>query len=121
MLVKLLQSQKLPAKVNILKTCVLFSNQAEHYISSFSNTPISFYVFHLFTDADKQPANNLSKVATIGIESLLTKTSNISKGMIYNIQQSLLKEWGLELLGILPEDTMQQLLTGVISIFLIFF
>ena len=31
-----------------------------------------------------------------------------------------LKEWGLESLGILQEDTMQQLLTGVISIFLIF-
>ena len=88
MLAKLLQRQKLLAKVNILKTCILFSNQAVHYISSFSNTQISFNVFHLFTDADKQPADNLSKVATIGIESFLTKTYDISKDVIYNIQQS---------------------------------
>ena len=120
MLAKLSQRQKSPAKVNILKTCILFSNQAEHYISSFSNTQISSNVFHLFTDADKQPAKSLAKVAAIDIESLLTKTSDTIKGVIYNSWQSLLKEWGPESLGILPEDTMQQLLTGVILIFLIF-
>ena len=42
----------------------------------------------------KQPADNLSKVAALDIESLLMKTSDISKGVIYNIWQSLLKEWG---------------------------
>ena len=39
--------------------------------------------------------------------------SAISKGMIYNIRQTLLKEWGPDSLGVLPEDTMQELLTGV--------
>ena len=68
----------------------------------------------LFTDADDQPADNLSKVAVINIDSLLLKTSEISKGVAYNICQSLLKEWGPESLGALPEDTIQQLLTGVV-------
>ena len=40
--------------------------------------------------------------------------SEISKGIVYNIHQSLLKEWGPESLGVLPEDMIQQLLTGVI-------
>ena len=51
------------------------------------------------------------------IESLLSKTLEISKGVICNIHQSLLKEWGSESLGVLPEDTIQQLLTGVIVYF----
>ena len=72
---------------------------------------------HLLTDADEQPADNLSTVAAMDIESLLSKTSEISKGAIYNIHQSLLKEWGPESLGVLPEDTIQQLLTGVLFYF----
>ena len=114
MLVKLFQRQRLLAKVNILKTCILFSNQAKLYISGFSNTPITFNVLDLFLDADRQPADSLSKVAAIDIESLLTKTLDISKGTIYNIWQTLLKEWGSESLGVLPENTIQELLTGVI-------
>ena len=35
-------------------------------------------------------------------------------GVVYNICQSLLKEWGSEFLGVLPEDMIQQLLTEVI-------
>ena len=81
---------------------------------------ISFDILHLFTDVDKQPVDNLSKVAAFDIDSLLSKTSKISKGVIYNICQSLLKEWDPESLGVLPEDTMQQLLTGVSLVFLHF-
>ena len=73
-----------------------------------------FNVHYQFTDADEQPADNLSKVAAMDIDSLLFKTSEISKGVMYNIHQSLLKEWGPESLGVLPEDTIQQFLTGVI-------
>ena len=113
-----MQRQKPPAKVNILKTYILSSIQAELYISAHSSIQIAFNVFHLFIDIDRQLADNLSKVATIDINSLLTKMSDISKGVIYNIQQPLLKEWGLESLGVLPEDTLQELLTGVILIFL---
>ena len=71
-------------------------------------------VLDLFTDADDQLADNLLKVAAINIDSLPSKTSEISKAVIYNIHQSLLKEWGPESLGVLPEDMIQQLLTGLI-------
>ena len=87
------------------------------YFRSFSNTQITFNVFHLFIDPDEQQADNLTKVAAIDINNLLTKTSDISKGILYNIQQILLKEWGPDSLGVLPEDTMQELLTGVIQSF----
>ena len=40
--------------------------------------------------------------------------SEITKGVMYNICQSLLKEWGPESLSVLAEDMIQQLLTGVI-------
>ena len=48
------------------------------------------------------------------IDSLLSKTSEISKSVIYNICQSLLNKWGPEFLGVLPKDTILQLLIGVI-------
>ena len=73
------------SKVNSFRIFILFSIQAESYISGLSNTPITFNDLCLFLDANRQPANNLSKVATIDIDSLLTKTSDISKGVIYNI------------------------------------
>ena len=74
-------------------------------------------VFHLFIGAEEQLADNLTKVAAIDINNLLTKTSDISKGVMYNICQTLLKEWGPYSLGVLPEDTLQELLTGVIQNF----
>ena len=68
---------------------------------------------HSLTDADKQPAESLIKVAAFDVDKLLSKVSTTSEGPSFNIQQSLLKEWGLESLGVLPEDTMQQLLMEV--------
>ena len=47
------------AKVNILRTLILFSIQAELYISDLSNTQIAFNVFNLLIDADRQLTNNL--------------------------------------------------------------
>ena len=67
----------------------------------------------LVPDADKEPANNLTKLAVIDVDDLLSKTRGISKGVIYNVHQSLLKERGPDSLGVLPVDTMQELLTGV--------
>ena len=75
-------------------------------------------IFPLSIDADKQLADSLSKIAAFNVEYLLLKSSETSKGVIYNICQSLLKEWGLESLGALPEDIMQQLLMEVKKIFL---
>ena len=49
------------------------------------NTHITFNVFHLFTDADEQPADKLTEVAALDINSLLAKTFDISKGVLFNI------------------------------------
>ena len=49
---------------------------------------ISFYSHHLFplsTDADKQPANSLSKIAAFIMEDLLLETSESTKGAINNV------------------------------------
>ena len=67
----------------------------------------------LFSDADKEPANDLIKLAVTNVDDILSKTKGISIGVIYNVCQSLLKEQGPDSLGISPEDTMQELLTGV--------
>ena len=50
----------------------------------------------LFSDADKEPADNLTKLAATDVDDLLSKTRGINKGVIYNVHQSLLKEWGLD-------------------------
>ena len=63
--------------------------------------------------ADKQPTESLTMVAAFDVDKLLSKASTISEGAIFNVWQSLLKEWGPESLGVLPEDTMQQLLMEV--------
>ena len=97
----------------------LESIRAFYFISS-PNTHITFNVFHLFTGADEQPADNLTEVAALDIDNLLTKTSDISKGVLYNVQQTLLKECSPDSFGVLPEDTMQELLTGVTSIFQVY-
>ena len=65
------------------------------------------YIFPLpFSDADKKPANDFMK---------LTETKEISKGILFNVQQSLLQEWGPDSLGVLPDDMMQELLIGKFS------
>ena len=72
--------------------------KAFHFISS-PITHITFIVSHLFIDADKQPADSPTKVAALDIDNLLIKTPGISKGILFNVQQALLKEWGLDSLG----------------------
>ena len=58
-------------------------------------------------DVDKLPADSLAKVAAYDIDKLFSKASTISEGAVLNICHSLLKEWGPESLGVLPEDIMQ--------------
>ena len=60
-----------------------------------------------FLDVAKLPADSLAKVAAYDVDKLLSKTSTISEGAVLNIHHSLLKAWGPESLGILPEDVMQ--------------
>ena len=93
--------------------------RAFYFISS-PIIPFTLNVPHIYTDVDKQPTDNLTKVAALDIDSLLTKMPDISNSVLFNIHQALLKEWGPNSLGVLPEDTMQELLTGVISNFSIF-
>ena len=58
----------------------------------------------VFLDVDKLPADSLPKVAPYDVDKLFSKASTISEGAVLNICHSLLKEWGPESLGILPED-----------------
>ena len=77
-------------------------------------TPFIPNASHLLVDADKKPADSLTKLAALDVDNLLVKTQGISKGVLFHVQQALLKEWGPDSLGVLLEDTMQELLTGVI-------
>ena len=76
----------------------------------------SMYTTSFFLDVDKLPADSLAKVAAYDVDKLFLKTSTISEGAVLNIHHSLIKEWGPESLGVLPEDIMQQLLTEVRAI-----
>ena len=58
--------------------------KAFHFTSS-PITPITLNVSHLLADADKMPADNLTKVAALDIDNLLVKTQGISKGVLFNV------------------------------------
>ena len=94
--------------------------RAFHFIPS-PITHATFNVSHLLIKPDKQPADSLTKVAALDIDNLLIKMPGISKGILFNVQQALLKEWGTVSLGILLEDTMQEQLTWVTFNFSFFF
>ena len=59
------------------------------------------------------PVEDLTSLAALDIEDILSKTDSISKGVLFNVHQSVLKEWGPDSLGVLPKDRMQEILTGV--------
>ena len=92
-----------------------------HFINNYQNftshpsliTSIVLSTSYVLLDADNKPTDNLTKLAAIHVDGLSSQTRGISKGVIFNVWQSLLKEWGPDSLGVLPEDTMQELLTGV--------
>ena len=48
-------------------------------------------IFPLCPDADKQPADSLSRVAAFNVEELLLKSSETSKGAFLNNHESLPK------------------------------
>ena len=56
---------------------------------------------------------SLTKLAALDIDNLLIKTQSISKDVLFNVFQALLKEWGQDSLSVLLEDIMQELSTGV--------
>ena len=116
MLVKLLQKQKVLFQVEIDVIFIFLSNQTKfptwpqvRFYSSF----LQLSTLHLFIDVTKEPTESLVNVAAFDVDRLFSKASSINEGVLFNVQQSLLKAWGPESLGTLPEDTMQQLLTEV--------
>ena len=88
-----------------------------HFINNYQNvtsypsltTSIICNTLYVFQDANKEPADNLTKLAAIDVD----ETRGISKHVIFNVQHSLFKKWGPDSLGVLPEDAMQEVLTGV--------
>ena len=56
---------------------------------------------------------DLTSVAALDIVDILSKTDFISKGILFHMHWSMLKEWSPDTLGVLPEDRMQELLTGL--------
>ena len=67
----------------------------------------------MFLLVDTQPSENLSHIAAFDISRLLLKAPDISESILFYMCKSLLKDWGPQSVGALPEDTMQQLLTEV--------
>ena len=70
---------------------------------------ISFLNLHTFS----KPVERLEQIVTYDIEKLLSKSSELSKNLLLQLRQSLMKEWGSGSIGTLPEDSIQKLLTGV--------
>ena len=53
-------------------------------------TCIIFILLHMLSDANKKPADNL-KLAALDMDTLFSKIKSISKGVLFNVRQSLLK------------------------------
>ena len=67
----------------------------------------------LFPDANNKPVDDLTKLATNDVEDILAKMGDISKGILFHVCHSLLKEWEVDSLAVLPENIMQELLIWV--------
>ena len=111
------QRQKLLTKVDVNITFLFRSNEIEFTtwfsIKYFPSSYHSLYATSVFLDVDKLPVDSLAKVAAYDVDKLFSKASTKNEGTVLNIHHSLLKEWGPESLGVLPEDVMQWLLTEV--------
>ena len=56
-------------------------------------------------------SESLSQVVAFNVSQLISQAPEISEKVLFNVHESLLKDWGPESVGALPEDTMQQQLT----------
>ena len=61
------------------------------------------------------PSESLKHIAAYDVEELLATSSGLSESLLLQLRQSLSKEWGPSSVGILPEDSIQKLLTEVRS------
>ena len=55
------------------------------YLISSPIIPITFNVSYLLLDADEEPADSLTKLAALYIDSLLVKVPGISTGVLFNV------------------------------------
>ena len=92
---------------------ITINNITSHSLYSHHSPCIKNIFLLLFTDADKKPVEDLTSLAALNIEDVLSETQSMSRGILLNVRHSWLKEWGSDALGFLPEDMMQELLTGV--------
>ena len=97
MLVRLLHRQEQKGKVWILYTIFFLDYYSLFYFSFTTFPPFILhydnYYFPLsFTDADKNPVEDLTSLAALDIEDILSKTNSISRGILFNVHQSMLKE-----------------------------
>ena len=51
--------------------------------------------------ADKKPVDNLTKLAALDLDNLFAKTKGISRGVLFDVQESLLKDREPDSLGVL--------------------
>ena len=74
-----------------------------HFINNYQDftshpsliTSIILNTSYVFSNTNKKPADNLTKLAAIDVDDLLSKTRGINNGVLFNMWQSLLKEWGI--------------------------
>ena len=52
-------------------------------------------------------------MAAFDMEKLISRSSMLSENLLFQLRQSLIKEWGTGSVGTLPEDSIQKLLTEV--------
>ena len=64
-------------------------------------------------DTSSRPLESLQHIAAYDVEKLLSTSSRLSESLFLQLRQSLTKEWGSSSVGILPEDSIQKLLTEV--------
>ena len=63
-----------------------------YYFESFSKL-LHLYTF-LYICIDIQPSDSLSQIAALDIGKLLPKAPEISERVLFNVWESLLKDWG---------------------------
>ena len=64
-------------------------------------------------DTTSKPTESLEHIAAYDVEKPLSKSSRLCESFLLQLRHSLIKEWGSGSVGILPEDSIQKLLTEV--------
>ena len=92
MLERPLQKQKEKGKVYILYCILSFISPPtiqDLLIQHILTIYLALYIKLLFTDANKNHADDLTRLATLDVEDVLAKIQDISKGVLFNIATEL--------------------------------